>query len=71
MVLLKEHELITDLWTLVESTDDPSNVDHPIITLEAWNFHNAVLSRGNAPLGIYYKAINHHWRSPIPWIDLA
>ena len=56
MVLLKEHELITDLWTLVESTDDPSNVDHPIITLEAWNFHNNVLRRGNAPLGILLQS---------------
>ena len=56
MALLKKHELVDDLWTLLDGTDDPSNVDRPLITLEAWDLHNVVLRRGNAPLGILLKS---------------
>ena len=56
MALLKYHELVSDLWTLVDGTDDPSNVDHPIITAEAWDLHRVLLGRGNAPLGILLKS---------------
>ena len=56
MALLKGHELVADIWNLVEGTDDPSTVDHPLITVAAWNLHNLVLGRGNAPLGILLKS---------------
>ena len=56
MALLKGHELVADIWNLVEGTDDPSTVDHPLITVAAWDLHNLVLGRGNAPLGILLKS---------------
>ena len=56
MALLKAHALVADIWIPVDGTDAPSNVDHPLITLEAWDLHKAILRRGNAPLGILLKS---------------
>ena len=51
MALLKNGELVSDMWTVLDEDQNPLVVENPIITVESWKKNEVELKRQNKALG--------------------
>ncbi len=56
MALLKNGQLVNDLWTILDDGRNPFSVDNPLITLESWKQHEVEIIRQNKPIGIFLRS---------------
>ena len=56
MALLKNGQLIEDLWTILEQEQDPLEVEYPVISLDFWKANKIKLAGQNKSLGILLRA---------------
>ena len=56
MALLKNGQLVKDLWRILEEGEDPLRVDYPLLSLDTWKANRISLADCNKPLGIRLQA---------------
>lgn len=56
MALLKNGELVSDMWTVLDEDQNPLVVENPIITVESWKKNEVELKRQNKALGILLRS---------------
>ena len=56
MALLKNGQLVKDLWRRLEDGEDPLIVEYPLISLTTWKANKISLGDLNRPLGTHVSS---------------